>query len=770
MRVKQFSLKFDHSNITVTAGTISQISAHSKTLSFEEETTSANIVLDEGTSLEDFEAKITNSIKTKSKLSYLVFQLKNKIGSLFTVVISLLIIVFITLLAIYQSLSYDLFSGNDSSNIFRFNTTYFYYLLSLIILLFLVISPKIILGEYENLFDWANTRFSAHSRIVRRLERGLLTLHKLNRQNTLLNIWNPMVAGRDNWICAQLLPALVGSALPANIIIRLDEKDAFLEIMKANDLGKYYLAQIPEHETNPEKTFPYHLLSTWEKECMHCLLFSSTKQLPDSWKDNNTKQSIVVSKELGELVHHFYRSNLSSSASGITTFEKFMNRCVDDYGYMKPTADKRTENFVLCETSLIGELDSVLLEKVNDSVLNNLGSISADINDPLAFVILIGLLGVDNVLNTRKINLLSGFIRNVDRVENYQLMSSYWKYISSSEPGVNGDFSLEPMHFMDVQTLTDLSACFVNSGMYDSAFEVYNILESIYPAKIAIEIADLNDSLGKYKEALETLLKTDEKWFRSGIVQDMSLKLKLYLNISWVIVSGRFEDRKKEGYQYLEKTETILRKLPDTENHLLFLTQLYNTTANYHEWEENYTLAIENYEKALKLPGTILRKSSLLSNRGISERLIAKKSDDIALKRMHLLTSCSNLRQAVSMKISIGEKNQIPGASHNLSETLLELASITKDKTERVKVLKEANNVASHALDILDELNSQKRRGRLLTEKYIAHFMLGVQGEPSEEKTIKESLDLWLQKEEKDSYDYREITRLLDQFIVTEIS
>ena len=764
MSNKQFKFEFEHSNLTLIGGNISQIPDYSHTLSFDENTSSLHIVLEEGTSLEYFEAIIADSIKKKSKLSYLFFQLKNRIGSLFTVVVSLMIIIFLTLLAIHESLSYDLFSGSEGANIFSFNTIYFYLILSFVIVLFLVISPKIILGEFENLFDWASSRFSNHYRIIRRLEKGLLTMNKLNGENNVLNVWNPLVAGKDNWICEQLIPALLRLTMPVNIIIRIDEKNAFLEILKANDFDSYNLEHTTEISDDKKIKFPYRLLSSWEKECMHCLLFSSTKQLPDEWKANNSKQSIVISKELGEYVYHMYRSNFSSPDAESITFEKFIKRCVDDYGYIKPTSDKRTENFSLIQKTLTDELDPKLLEKIEDIVLNSLGTISADINDPMAFIILIGLTGADNALNSRKINLLSGFVKNVDRVENYQLMSSYWKYISSNETEVDDDFVLEPMQFMDVQTLTDLSMCFVNSGMYENAFEVYDILENIYPAKIAIEIADLKDSLGKYNEALEILLDTDEKWFRSGIVQDKGLILKLYINISWVIVSGRFENRRNDGYQYLEKTETILRKLPDTENYLLFLTQFYNTTANYHEWEENYTLAIENYEKALKLPGTILRKSSLLSNRGISERLIAKKCNNVTSRKEHLLTSCSNLRQAVNMKKSIGEKNQIPGASHNLAETLIELAGITNGKAEKVEVLKEADAVATHALEILDELNSQKRRGRLLAEKCITHKMFGELNEPSEEKKLKGLLDVWLQNEDKDSYDYREITRLLNQF------
>jgi tetratricopeptide (TPR) repeat protein len=763
MTDKHFIIDFEQLNFTVRGGYINQIPVQTST-NFTGNGTSTDLIIEEGITLEDFEKRIVAAIKKKSMLSYMAFLLNNKIGSILTILISLVIIILIALLSIHGSMTYDLFSGGDISNIFNFNSRYFYLLLSLIILLFLVVSPRIILGDYDNLFDWANSRFSSNSRIVRRLGRKLQSLNNASDKDTDFNLWNPLVAGKNSWVCTQLLPALSQIPASVNIMIRADEKDVILEVMEAIDLDTRHSTMTSGQVSATGKAFPYSKLSAWEKECMHCLLFCSTMKLPGSWKEGHSKKTIIISRELAERVYHIYSPRFASSGPGATTFEKFMNRCVYDYVYMDTISGQRTQNMLILEESLLDVLDHGLMEELADTVRNNLGSASENITDPLAYVILIGLLGSGPSLNTKKISLLSGFIRNVKREENYQLMNRYWEYISKNGTEEKRSFTLGPLQFLDVQTLGDLSACFVNSGMYDKAFEVFSILENIYPAKIAIEIADLKDSLGEYQEALDILVKTDEEWVRSGIVEDMGLILELYLNISWVIVSGRFEARREEGYKFLDKTETILRKLPDTENYLLFLTRYYNTRANYHEWEEDFVLAIENYEKALKLPGTILRKSSLLSNRGISERLIGKNSSDLTVRREHLLASRSNIRQAVEMKKSIGEKNQIPGTSHNLAETLIELARVTEEKAEKIKVLKEADTVTSQALNILDELNSHKRRGRLLAEKCIAHNMLGKLGEASEELQIKKALDAVLESEDKDSYDYREITRLLEQF------
>jgi tetratricopeptide (TPR) repeat protein len=589
-------------------------------------------------------------------------------------------------------------------------------------------------------------------------------MHRLSGKEKMIRIWNPLAADRDGWTSKQLLPALAYLSSEVSIMIRSDEKDAFLEALKEVEPDALFVRQpVEESEANAD-AFPFDLLSSWEKECMHCLIFGSSINLPKEWEIDDGNNDVIISKELAERVYQIYEPKLSSTSKANTTFEKFLNRCISDYAFLDVSEDQRAKKFILKEKSLREKLDQTLMEAISDTVKNNLATLSLNTTDPLALVILIGMAGSEHTLDTRKIDLVREFIRNVKRIENFSLISQYWKYISNNKDKDKGTLQMGLLQFMDVRTLNDLAACFVNSGMYDEAFEVYSILENIYPAKIAIEIADLKDSLGEYREALQILLKTDQEWVKSGVVEDRSLILELYLNISWVIVSGRFEERKKEGYEYLDKTENILRKLPNTENYLLFLTRFYNTKANYHEWEQHYDMAIENYQKALKLPGTILRKSSLLSNWGIAERLLGKNTKDVDTRRKHFQASRSNITQAVNMKKSIGEKNQIPGSSHNLSETLVELAGITEDKNEKRDILKEADQVTTYALEVLNELKSSKRRGRLLTEKYIAHHMLREMGEESSVDEIGVSLAGWFETEDKGSYDYRETTALLKRF------
>ena len=326
----KFVLKSESSNITIKGGFLNRITYHSGKPASDYRP-DINFIMEESTSLEAFEMEMRAAIKTQSFYSYLVFLLKNRIGSVLTLVIALVVIILIALLSIHGSLTYDLFSGGESSNILDFNGIYLYLMLSLIILLFLIVSPRIILGEYNNLFDWANSRFSTNTRIIRRLSRELNLMHKVYGQDKELNVWNPLVAGTDTWICTQLLPALSMLSSQVIIMIRTDEKDALLEIMKINGLEKRYTNQPIDQEDAVNRTLPFHLLSTWEKECIHCLLFSSIINLPEGWKESGGERNIIISKELAERVYHLYSPKLSSRGSGHTTFEKFMNRCVFDY-------------------------------------------------------------------------------------------------------------------------------------------------------------------------------------------------------------------------------------------------------------------------------------------------------------------------------------------------------------------------------------------------------------------------------------------------------
>ena len=760
----QFILKSESSNITIKGGFLNQIENRDCKDIIGNKAASLDFIMEEDSILGAFEQEIRTTIKKRNYPAYLLFQLNNKIGSILTLVISIAIIFLIALLSIHGSLTYDLFSGSKNANIFDFNGLYLYLILSFIILIFLIISPKIILGEYINLFDWANSRFSTKARIARRLAKELGLMARVCGKINEINIWNPLVVGTESWICTQLIPALSTMPDQVNLMIKTDEKDNLLEAMKNNGSEYLYTSQPIDADSEADTSFPFCLLSSWEKECMHCILFSSLLSLPEKWTESEPSAKVNISIELAERVYHLYGPKLSSQGSGQATFEKIINRCVNDYNYMSQLTDKRAQNFILSDTSLIKEIDQSLMEAIGDTVKNNLGNIAVNITDPLALIILIGLLGSGQDLNTKKIDLVKAFIKNVKRLEDYQLLSGYWKHIVKKVKSTDGTFKLGLLQFMDVKTLSELATCFVNAGMYTDAMEVFGILENINPAKVAIEIADLKDSLGEYKEALQIILKANRDWVDSGIVEDKALILEIYHLISWVIVSGRFEDHKEQGYEYLAKTESILRKLPSAENYLLFLTRHFNTVANYNEWEQEYDKAIENYDKALKLPGNILRKSSLLSNRGTAERFLGNRMADKTDKAKHFLISCSNIQQAVDMKKSIGEKNQLPGTTQNLAETLLELARIAKDKEDKIKVLLDTDKITTEGLDILDEMQSDKRRGRLLAKKYIAHLMLGEIGEESKEEQIRKALDDWMKKEDKKSFDYREVVRLFEHF------
>jgi len=153
MQNNRFVLRSESSPLTIKGGFLNQISSLNQRGPIHCSDSGIHLMMQEDTGLDSFEKELASRIRERSLWSFLLLQFQNKLGSILTLVISLLVVLLLALLSIHGSLSYDLFSGGESSNIFNFRGIYLYLLLSFFILLFLVFSPRIILGDYDNLFE-----------------------------------------------------------------------------------------------------------------------------------------------------------------------------------------------------------------------------------------------------------------------------------------------------------------------------------------------------------------------------------------------------------------------------------------------------------------------------------------------------------------------------------------------------------------------------------------------------------------------------------------
>ncbi|MCB2208759.1 MAG: hypothetical protein KQH67_10760 [Bacteroidetes bacterium] len=767
MNYKSFSLENDRRNIKIVGGRLNEIGSEFNNSQFILNNKHELLLLfTEDTAEEELEAYFLKKIKSKSKLSYLKLYLQNHLGSILTILVSVLIVVFITLLSVHGSLTYDLFSGNEGINIFRLPGLYIYLLLSILILTMLYLSPKIIFGEYHNLLQWAESKLSSDIRIRKKLLRELKVLLNIHKDINQIIIYNPLINGIESWVAKQFLPVLSTTNTGIHVYIKADEKSDLLSVFKNEAFNN--AKEDPTPRETEQNVFPVHLLSNSEKECLKLVKFCSLLNLPDKW-NKEKRIDAYFSSELAILLNEMYGDRIYTAEKGnAINIDKFINRCIHDYGYLHVESIYKKQKLIFNREVTKYMNTDKSLEALSENILSDIHLINKNISNPLSNLIILGFIGEEIGLGPKRLLLIESLIANTIKDESYDLLGLYWDHFSkiTFESKLSYPFSI--LQFLNVKLLNDLAVCFFNSGNYDHAREVYRILKNIYPAKAEMDIADMEDSRGFYAESLELLYNIEKEWIQAKIIENDGFKLVLYLNIAWVIVSGRFMDKMDEGYSYLNKVDSYLNKLPNIENHIMYKTRYYNTLANYKEWNEEYGAAIENYEKALDLPGSILRKSSLLVNRGISERLLGKMPNKGRAEIIkHFETSKTNISQGVNMKKSIGENNGLPGSYHNLAETLLNLASAMEKEEEKIRILNEANEVASSGLDLLNQLNSARRRGRLLTEKYIAIYLLKSHDLQMDVEQTRNELREWIKKEEKDSFDYREVQSLLSQFSVT---
>ena len=250
--------------------------------------------------------------------------------------------------------------------------------------------------------------------------------------------------------------------------------------------------------------------------------------------------------------------------------------------------------------------------------------------------------------------------------------------------------------------------------MYKDALDALDYVEMIFPLKGKVGKARISEREGKFDEAIMSMLQIRDDW-KSGKVQlTVDSSVDLNLDIAWTIVSGRLDNYRPVGREACEDARKGLQNKFDTIRDSNRTFQLLNVLANYEEWEGNPQGAIDNYKKALQIPGVYQTKlSNLFVNKGI------------ALRQMKLLKeSILNIKKGVEMKFAIGDADQLPVALHNLAQTCIELAFATSDKNIRINFLLKANQHAKDGLCIQSQTDSVKKRGQLLAEKFVSEFEL----------------------------------------------
>ena len=224
---------------------------------------------------------------------------------------------------------------------------------------------------------------------------------------------------------------------------------------------------------------------------------------------------------------------------------------------------------------------------------------------------------------------------------------------------------------------------------------------------------------GNYEAAVISMLEIRNEWKNEKIQLTPESIIDLNSDLAWAIVSGRLKNYQIEGRDACMDAEKSLQGKFDTIHDSNRAFDLLNVLANYEEWEGNPQGALENYEKALQIPGVHqTRLSNVFVNKGI------------ALRQMKLLeASIKDIEKGVEMKSAIGDADQLPIALHNLAQSCIEHACTISDKITRLEVFSKAYQSVLKGLHIQAQTNSTKKRGQLLAEKFVSEFELAKLGE-----------------------------------------
>ncbi len=269
-------------------------------------------------------------------------------------------------------------------------------------------------------------------------------------------------------------------------------------------------------------------------------------------------------------------------------------------------------------------------------------------------------------------------------------------------------------------------------------------IERVFPFRGKVGKARVLERQGNFDSAVAALLDIHQEWEQGHITLSDAPLVDLCLNISWAIVSGRLEVRRAVGQACRTQAQQCLGQYFDTLRISEQIIRLYNILANYEEWQGNPDGAIENYDRALQIPGA--------SQSGVSNLLVNK---GIALRQLGRLEPAALYgEQGVGVKTAIGDADQLPIAQHNLAQTYLELAQASDDAQQRQNCWQQAERHAQDGLTIQARTGSIKKRGQLFTERFLARWNLGT-AVPADWQAVRDWLHAQQAAGHASTYDFK---------------
>lgn len=580
----------------------------------------------------------------------------------------------------------------------------------------LVKIPSILDGESSELKNILTSWFNKEARKCKKLNMIFANI----KPETTINLFNIDLVDSKHWVWKILMKALLKKFINVNIYIRHDQqKDVTKNIKTLTDTN----INICNKKKSYKNCDVDILLSSHEQK-MYALL-----QLSSSFIIESDIVKTKVSLEFFEYMEqNILEKDKNDSQHVIKGLKNFIHRSFDDFYFLK------NDNTNICFTP------NVKLKNVEDEqrrlayyLKNHIEECVDFFDEPISLLILYYYVKEIVIDKTRLYIILEKFINMVAQKQQYKFIKNDWFKIAGEmfDPTNLNEFQLTNISIyrkLSISSLSTLLFLLERNGCFEEALKLANYLYEINPNKFALDICSLYERMGKFDEAFESLpkslhVKTNKK--------PTDIVVRYLQRKSWIIVSQRKMDKKIEGQESLKQLHNLLFS-HNEDNEPLWLWHYYNSKANYHEWNEEYTLAIKNYKKCLSIPALgAFEYGATFINISIAFRY---KFINSSRKAMSIIDESIRLGKiGVDLKESVGDRDEMPVVLHNQSLNILYKYSFFESETQDIEKVK---LLTDEGLKILNETNSTKRLGMLLIENYISKVLLGLENE-----NIKENLE-----------------------------
>lgn len=728
MREKDFSIYSSNLRVRIDGGRLWQAPPH------KEEATGVDLKEKGQLSIylhpKDDAATVQDALMTlvqkTSRLHYWFFQLKKRLPSLLLLIPISLTVLFIAFITVWGDLVINwVFLGENASTVFGLKmneSAVIYALLAIVVIYFF---PVLFTGEQEGFIEALNERFSNREELRKRLMELLGLLQKME-VITQVEVWNPDLANDElDWVGKSLLPAMLELQLPIVLQIRIDERprieNYFQEQLERETTIFWEEQELPPVDWTDEHPIPYSYLQTWEKSLLGVYVFASTASMPTTWcqLEGNLQDGVLqrgVSLRLVKIIIEKFKERLflEEDIQQLISLDLFASRCLNDYGILGPSLEYTHDVWSISEQVVATE--RVAVEEEMKYLFSYLQTEATTLipllEDPVAALKINSVQEQVSIYNEERLAAIRFFVNIIYQSEQYKILKQYWSVIVKQPLHIVSN-SEDIYRIIGVDYLLKLATIFERSGLYQKANVTLDYLERVFPFRGKVGKARIQERQGNFESSVQALLTIRKAWKNQELSLQDKAVISLDLDSSWAIVSGRLDNYRAIGEECLAEAKILLERNFDRLRSSEQTINLYNILANYEEWAGRPKGALENYDKALQIPGISQSGlSNLLVNKGIALRQLGRLAEGVEFGE-----------QGVAIKTAIGDADQLPIAQHNLAQTYLELAQ-QSSTTERNYQLQQAIKHASNGLHLQAQTGSIKKKGQLLAECFLGYWHL----------------------------------------------